>query len=93
MQQIGVDESIGKEGPQLGAKPAGECAGRKISAIACRNERKGQQKLRVLLIGEDPHAQRMNEQKHGDRRNHDRRHVEDRLVALCHRADTCALSR
>ena len=92
MQQIGVDEGVGEESPQLGAKAAGKTAGQ-TGVIARRNERKDQQKLGVLRFGEDPHAQRMNEQQHDDRRNHDRRHVEDRLVALCHRADTCASSR
>ena len=92
MQQVGVDEGVAEESPYVGAEAAGETAGQ-TGVIARRNEGKDQEKLRVLRFGEDPHAQRMNEQQHDDRRNHDRRHVEDRLVALCHRADTCALSK
>ncbi len=86
MQQIGVDEGVAEEGPQIGTEAAGETASQS-SVITRRNERKSQEKLRVLRFGEDPHAQRMNEQEHGDRRNHDRRHVEDRLVALGHRGN------
>ena len=87
-----MEEGVGEESPQIGAKAARETAGQ-TGVITRRNEGKGQEKLRVLRVGEDPHAQRMNEQQHDYRRNHDRRHVEDRLVALCHRADTCVLSR
>src|SRR5271163_3439469 len=51
MHEIGMDEGVSKESPQIGAKAAWErAADGKIGAIARRNECEGEEKLQVLLV-------------------------------------------
>ena len=81
MHEIGVNESVSEEGPQIGGKTAGKCAAMPASAaIARRDEREGQKKIDVLFVGQHEHAEGMNENENADGRNDDQRHIENGLA-------------
>ena len=80
MEEVGVEERVGEERPQIGAEAAGKrTAGNEIDVVARRNEGEGQQKAHIFGVGQNQHAQRMHEHQHGHRRDNDRRHIEHRL--------------
>ena len=67
MDEVGMEEGIGEEGPDLGAETAGEAPASELrGVVARRNEGEIQQEIEVLVIRQHPLAAGLDEDKHHD---------------------------
>jgi hypothetical protein len=82
MRQIGVNEGVSEERPQIRAKAARKrhTGGDIVAAVTGRNKCELENERDTLFVGEQEtqeNAHHMNEHKYGDGRHHDSRNVED----------------
>ena len=82
MAEIGVDQRIGDERPDVG-RPAARPAhvGHHARIVARGDEGKEQQELVGLLRRQHEREQEVNAHEHDDQRHHDRWYVEHRFAA------------
>ena len=83
MHPVGVQQRVGEEAPQLGARAAGqnavgECAG----VITRRHEGQAPHQHAIDVGGEQPFPHRVHDAEQGEQYDHDGRDIEDRLVPL-----------
>jgi hypothetical protein len=82
MAEVGVDERVSDECPDVGGPTAGPRDVRQHTGVVTRgNEREQQQKLGRLLRRQHEHEDRLDDPEHDEQRDHDRGHVEHPFAA------------
>jgi hypothetical protein len=82
MAEVGMDERIGDERPDVGCPPSGPSkVGEDACVVTCGNESKEQQKLGRLFGAQCEHEHELNEREDGKQRDYGRRYVEHPFAA------------
>src|ERR1700733_4368799 len=86
VEPVGVKERVSEKTPQISAKSPvqrAEVVGSRV--VPGWDECEGQEDPLVLCVRQYERANGMDDQQRGYCREHDPRHIENRLRALCHR--------
>ena len=80
MRDVGMDQCVADEGPDLRSDAAGHAAFQQHrGVVARRNEREQQQKLKILVEAQDEGAHGVDAGEDRQHREDYRRNIEDRL--------------